>query len=513
MQEMQLKDIALKLKKFHCEFQTVEVKSASEGCPKHLYDTLSSFSNQTSGGVILFGIDESAGFEVVGVYDAQDLQHRVAEQCKEMSPEVRPLFTVVEIDGKTVVSAEIPGVDVTERPVFYKGRGRLGGAFVRVGEADEPMSEYEIYTYEAYRRRIRDDIRPVDGAVMEQLRDDLLCDYLRRVKADRANLAANASDSEILELMGIRKGTHPTISGILVFAKYPQAYFPQLCLTAVVVPGLKMGDVGDGGERFLANEKFTGRLDEILKGAVDFVVRNMRVKTVIGKDGRRDDKAEFPVPAVREAILNALVHRDYSLHTEGSPISVCMYSDRMEVTNKGGLYGRISVDLIGKVCPETRNPALVDMMEIMGYTENRYSGVPTMQREMQAFGLPPPEFVNRNGEFKVILRNRLGVVAGSFQSANVEDCGSIDLSDRERRLLEYCNVERTRAQVVDCLGVSHYYAFSKIVPRLVKAGLLRLSRPEAPRSRLQRFTAAPNCDARIATDAGGNFMVLQSNNK
>ena len=176
MQEMQLKDIALKLKKFHCEFQTVEVKSASEGCPKHLYDTLSSFSNQTSGGVILFGIDESAGFEVVGVYDAQDLQHRVAEQCKEMSPEVRPLFTVVEIDGKTVVSAEIPGVDVTERPVFYKGRGRLGGAFVRVGEADEPMSEYEIYTYEAYRRRIRDDIRPVDGAVMEQLRDDLLCD-------------------------------------------------------------------------------------------------------------------------------------------------------------------------------------------------------------------------------------------------------------------------------------------------------------------------------------------------
>ena len=91
---------------------------------------------------------------------------------------------------------------------------------------------------------------------------------------------------------------------------------------------------------------------------------------------------------VREAILNALVHRDYSLHTEGSPISLCMYSDRMEVVNKGGLYGRISVDLLGKVHPETRNPALVDMMEVMGITENRYSGVPTMRREMRAFGLP-----------------------------------------------------------------------------------------------------------------------------
>ena len=186
MQETQLKDLVMKLRKFHYEFQTVEVKAAKGGCPRHLYDTLSSFSNQSSGGIILFGIDENADYEVVGVYDVQDLQHRVSEQCKEMSPEVRPLFSVVEIDGKSVVSAEIPGVDVTERPVFYKGRGRLGGSFVRVGEADEPMSEYEIYTYEAYRRRIRDDIRPVDDADMGQLRTDLLADYLRRVKADRA---------------------------------------------------------------------------------------------------------------------------------------------------------------------------------------------------------------------------------------------------------------------------------------------------------------------------------------
>ena len=170
MQETQLKDLILKLKQLRCEFQTVEVKSARDGCPTHLYDTLSSFSNQSSGGVVVFGIDEKADFAVVGVYDAQDLQHRVSEQCKEMSPEVRPLFSVAEI-GETV----------------------------------------------------------------------------------------------------------------------------------------------DGGVRFLANEKFTGRIDEMLSGAVDFVIRNMRVKTVIGKDGRRDDRAEFPVTAVREAILNARVHRDYSL--------------------------------------------------------------------------------------------------------------------------------------------------------------------------------------------------------
>ena len=491
MQETQLKDLVLKLKQLRCEFQTVEVKSARDGCPTHLYDTLSSFSNQSSGGVVVFGIDEKADFAVVGVYDAQDLQHRVSEQCKEMSPEVRPLFSVAEIDGKIVVSAEVPGVDVAERPVFYKGRGRLGGSFVRVGESDEPMSEYEIYTYEAYRRRIRDDIRLVEGADMGQLRADLLADYLRKVKAGRGNLSANASDDEILELMGIRKGESPTVSGVLVFAKYPQTYFPQLCLTAVVVPGSEIGETVDGGVRFLANEKFTGRIDEMLSGAVDFVIRNMRVKTVIGKDGRRDDRAEFPVTAVREAILNALVHRDYSLHSEGSPVSLCMYSDRIEIVNKGGLYGRISVDLLGKVHPETRNPALVDMLEVMGITENRYSGVPTMRREMDAFGLPPPEFVNRNGEFKVILRNGFAAAVGeSLNKVNAVPGDEAELTARERRLLEFCKEPRTRAEVIECLGVSHYYAFSKIVPKLVNAGLLHLSRPEAPRSRLQRFTSA-----------------------
>ncbi len=491
MQEMQLKELVMKLKKFHCEFQTVEVKKAQSGCPKHLYDTLSSFSNQSSGGVILFGIDESSDFEVVGVYDAQDLQHRVSEQCKEMSPEIRPLFTVAEIEGKTIMSAEIPGIDVAERPVFYRGRGRLGGAFVRVGEADEPMNEYEIYTYEAYRRRIRDDIRLVEDAQTSQLREDLLANYLQKVKADRANLRTNADDREILELMGIEKNGRPTISGALMFAKYPQAYFPQLCLTAVVVPGIGIGDIDSGGARFLANEKFTGRLDEMLSGAVDFVARNMRIKTIIGKEGRREDRTEFPITAVREAILNALVHRDYSLHTEGAPISICMFSDRMEITNKGGLYGRISVDQIGMVRPETRNPALVDMMEVMGHTENRYSGVPTMRREMQAFGLPPPEFISRSGEFKVIFRNGFNALAESPKGVAPNE---LELSVREKRLLEFCKVPRSRAEVIECLGVSHYYAFSKIIPKLVSAGLLGLSRPEAPRSRLQRFSSVVQGD-------------------
>ena len=112
---------------------------------------------------------------------------------------------------------------------------------------------------------------------------------------------------------------------------------------------------------------------------------------------------------------------------------------------------------------------------------------------MRAFGLPPPEFVNRNGEFRVILRNGLGAALTDptrTEGAGQGNGGAVELTAREKRLLEFCSEPRTRAEVIDCLGVSHYYAFSKIVPKLVNAGLLCLSRPEAPRSRLQRFTSA-----------------------
>ena len=131
-----------------CETATLELKAAWRETPTKLFDTLSSFSNQDTGGVIIFGVDESHDFAEVGVYDAQDLQKQVNNQCLQMEPVVRPLFTVAEKDGKYFVSAEIPAVDIADRPCFYRGVGRIKGSYVRVGDSDELMTEYEIYSYE-----------------------------------------------------------------------------------------------------------------------------------------------------------------------------------------------------------------------------------------------------------------------------------------------------------------------------------------------------------------------------
>ena len=190
MQTEALRNLVAKIKHLQCEMQTVELKATNKGCPTRLYDTLSSFANQDEGGVIVFGIDERKGFDVVGVYDAQDLQKKVTEQCNQMSPCVRALFTVCEIDDKVVVSAEIPGLDVAERPCFYRGTGRLKGAYIRVGDADEPMSEYEIYSYDAFRKRIRDDIREATGARRSFFDEEKLACFLQ---ADRKSTRLNSS--------------------------------------------------------------------------------------------------------------------------------------------------------------------------------------------------------------------------------------------------------------------------------------------------------------------------------
>lgn len=109
MTSEELYETLLTIQKMRCETQTLELKSAEYGCPKRLYDTLSSFSNQDDGGMIVFGIDEEKNYKETGVYDAQDIQKKINEQCLQMTPVVRPLITVVEKDGKKFVSAEIPG--------------------------------------------------------------------------------------------------------------------------------------------------------------------------------------------------------------------------------------------------------------------------------------------------------------------------------------------------------------------------------------------------------------------
>ena len=372
-------------------------------------------------------------------------------------------------------------MDLADRPCYYRGQGRIKGAFVRVGDSDEPMTVYEIYSYEAFRKKYQDNLREIPRASFASLNQETLKTYLEKIREGKPKLS-RLPDEEICELMSITRNGEVTLSAVLLFSPYPQAYFPQLCITAVVVPGKELGETGILGERFLDNRRIEGTLPEMLDGAIQFVRKNMKIKTIIDPDtGKRTDHTDYPVEAVREAVLNALVHRDYSIHTEGMPIQVVMYEDRLEIRNPGGIYGRLRVDQLGKVQPDTRNPVLASALEILGVTENRYSGIPTMRRALAGAGLPEPVFQDTRGSFLV-----------EFYKMREDGQEQPDrLTEEEKSLLIFCRTPRTRREICDYLGLSSTtYAIQRHVTPLVEKGFICLSIPEKPSSPRQLYFAA-----------------------
>ena len=188
MLQTELERIIRDIQTVRSESNTIEIKAAGKGCPK-VRDTLSSFSNQSGGGILIFGVDEADGFQVCGVYDAADLMKKVEAQCLEMTPVIRPLFTVLPIDGKTVVSAEIQEIDNDQKPCFYSGVGRLRGSYIRSGDADRLMTEYEVYSFEAFRKKIQDELRTSDRADMKDIQTSAFERYLTIVQEKKPNLS------------------------------------------------------------------------------------------------------------------------------------------------------------------------------------------------------------------------------------------------------------------------------------------------------------------------------------
>ncbi len=474
MTATELNSLIEKTKATRSESSFIEIKAAHMGCPK-VIDTLSSFSNQTGGGVIVFGIDEKSDYSVCGVYDAADLQKKIMEQSLQMEPPVRPLFTVGEYEGKTVVCAEIQEIDNFRKPCFYSGVGRIKGSYIRVGDADRVMTEYEVYSYEAFKQKIQDELRIAPRAELNDLYTKSFSKYLSFMKAKKANLA-ELPDEKICRLQGFTENGSPTLAGIMLFSDYPQAFFPQLCVTAVSVPGTEISATGNVGERFIDNQKLDGTLVEMLESAIMFVRRNMKTKTIIDPNtGKRTDRTEYPVIAIRELIINALVHRDYSIHTDFTPITIRMFSDRIEIENPGGLYGRMTLDQLGKIAADTRNPFIAGALEIMGETENRYSGIPTVINAMSEYGLPAPEFINDRGVFKVVLYKEAPAIA--------------DMSDIQSEILKFCSVPRSRSEIEALFKgrMTITYVMSKYIHPMIDDGLLKRTIPDKPKSKNQKY--------------------------
>ena len=392
------------------EPDAVEVKAARVDTPK-VYDSLSAFGNRPGGGVLLLGLDEKQGFRVVGVGNAQKVQSEIANWARDqMEPPLNLQFTVDEIEGLTVMAVEVSEVPNEQKPCYYKPKGLKGngGAYLRSGGTDRPMTDYEIFSYISSRGQPRNDEEPVNEATREDLDRDLVNDYLQKIRRSRSrSRILEGSDDDVLTRLHVccREGDvlRPTVAGLLMFGKYPQEFFPQFRITFLQYFGTSESERTPRGERYIDNQEFEGAVPEMIEHAENHVLGAMRKASLIEGLFRRDIP-EYPQEAFREVLANAVAHRDYSAFVRGSYIQIRMFADRLEVESPGGLFGNVTIDNIEHQ-HSTRNARLMRMMEDLHLVENRGTGIKVMLQSLREASLEPPKFEDTRNSFRVKFFN------------------------------------------------------------------------------------------------------------
>jgi len=434
-----LTQIIAEVQNFQSELDDVEVKSARLGTPQRLFETLSAFANRTGGGVLLLGLDESQRFEIIGVGNAQRLQEEISHvAASELEPPLRPSFTVRDFEGKTVIAVEISEVPANRKPCYYKPAGLQKGAYIRVGNTNRQMSDYEIYGYASFRTQPTLDEEIIPDATMEDLDRNRLLQYLEELKRTRpqAGYLKQPFEKILKQLSIVREQEgilQPTLAGLLVFGNYPQAFEPQLVITFLQFYGVTETEKTPRGERFLDNQKFEGPIPEMVESAVNHVLAGIRKSSLI--DGLlRRDIPEYPAVAIREAVVNAVAHRDYSHFVRGSYIQIRLFADRLEIQSPGGLYGNVTEENL-ETDQSTRNRRLMRLMEDLHLVENRGSGVSAMLEAMHQANLEPPRFRDRRSSFWVTFRSH--TLLNPEAIAWLNRLAEKPINDRQRMALVY----------------------------------------------------------------------------
>lgn len=447
-----------------------ELKNASGGFPKSTVETISSFAN-TSGGTVMFGITEK-GFHSVPDLDVKAIQSSCAQAARELLvPAVAIDIEVLSYEGNPVVVANVPELSAKQKPCYVKKLGQMDGSYIRTGDGDHKLSLYEIDRFiENQQRTARNDAAIVPDATVADLDAGLVADWLKRARTSSFGRTSRMGDEDLLagkRVVAVDDGgtLRPTIAGLLAMGEYPQKFFPRLNVVFTAYPATKKGEVGPTGNRFVDAVNIDGPIPEMLVSTIQAVSRNMKHGAIV-KGALREDVPDYPYSVIREAVANALMHRDYSVESQGTPVLVELYPDRLEITNPGGLYGLLTVDSLGtKGATASRNQFLATILADVSYTdydgasghvvENRGSGYPTIIGDLEKALMAKPIIINSLDEFKIILRHR---------SMTEQEGADYSRTNVEEAILDYFSRHESssNAEVSRAAGISSKTSMSYI---------------------------------------------------
>ncbi len=409
-------------------------------------ETLVAFAN-TEGGTLVVGLKESG--ETAQKVENETLATALKEADALCSPSiVTGNWEPVEMEsGSTVYALRVPRS--IELHALADGR-----VLIRTDHNNRPLGGQEILKLASAKSTGDYESEPVPGATKDDFSRKMIDEYIAK-RAERTKRPYNGKIEDLLREIGaLNSAERPTVSGILLFCEFPQHWLPQSGVVfAKFVGKTPRGENGLAG--YSRREELAGPVPRLIESAWNLIWSEMAVSAVV-KGLEREETFEYPQFAVREAIVNAICHRDYRI--KGRRIEVRMYSDRLEVISPGGLPGFITVE---NIVDEhfSRNPRIVNGLFQWGYIEELGLGIDRMMEVMEQAGHLPPSFDARPYSFAVSLYNsrEKQVVPDWVRNTNhrqaralqyIRDHGSI--TNREyRSLCQGVSAETLRLDLAD----------------------------------------------------------------
>lgn len=357
---------------------------------ERLAETLVAFAN-SDGGHILLGVTPAG--HVIGNLQEEEVEGALRHALINCRPPVRTEWQLVPTVQGNVVSIFVP----RSTELHSLGDGRV---VVRNGADNGPLGGEQIRQLAATKSSSDFEAEPMAGATLADLDDAIISEYIEK-REERQRRKLTLSRAELLTQIGaLTPDLIPTTVGILLFGREPQVFLPHSGAVFVRFTGTEArGPQGLPG--YGRREEINGPLARLIERLWQVIWSEMRVQAVV-RGLQREEKPEYPPFAVREALVNAVCHRDYRLR--GRRIEARMFDDRLEMSSPGGLPGYITLDNIVEE-NFSRNPRLVNGLFQWGYIEELGLGIDRMIEDMVKNGHPQPEFKPTPYAFSVVLRN------------------------------------------------------------------------------------------------------------
>lgn len=425
------------------ENEHIEAKRASE-VGKSILETICAFANEPGlgGGWLLLGVvreDQALfpAYEVEGLDHPEKLSTDIATQCRNsFNQPVRVEINTETIHGKAVLVVHVPEAQPQDKPIFFKAQGLPKGAFRRISSTDQHCTDDDLAVFYQGRQIESFDSTLVADTSLDDLSPEAIADYRQsRAEANPDAEELRWSDEELLQSLGcIRRNPQavwqPTVAGLMLFGK-PVALrrcFPMMRVDYIRVPGREW--VPHPDRRFDTID-LRDPLLRLVRRAQAAILDDLPKGFVLDEgDLQRRDTPAIPLRVIREALVNALMHRSYRSH---SPVQIIRYANRLEIRNPG--FSLKSQDHLGEPGSQLRNPKIAAALYDTRLAETKGSGIRVMRESMEQAGLTPPLFESDRGNDQFVARYFFHHFLGEEDIAWLAQFKDLHLSEDEAKAL------------------------------------------------------------------------------